>query len=214
MTSVDHIYKDNQEYTLVLTVSDNERATVSRQYEILVDNVAPEIVSFPSDSGLEAEEGTDAFFEAAASDIGAEDILTYRWDFGDGSVESDENLTSVSHVYKDNGEYTLELTVIDDDDGSVTQSETVKVRNLPPVIGVINIPEKVSEGELFKISAQAEDPGEKDTLKFSWDFGDDNVAEGNVVNLSYVNNKDYALTLTVQDGEGAEAQRTISQARL
>ncbi|HCK15671.1 TPA: hypothetical protein DHW51_16235, partial [Candidatus Poribacteria bacterium] len=209
LTSVDHIYKDNQEYTLVLTVSDNERATVSRQYEIVVDNVAPEIVSFPSDAGLEAEEGTDAFFEAAASDIGAEDILTYRWDFGDGNVESDENLTSVSHVYKDNGEYTLELTVTDDDNGSVTQSETVKVRNLPPVIGVINIPEEVSEGELFKLSAQAEDPGEKDTLKFSWDFGDDNAAEGNVVNHSYVNNKDYALTLTVQDEEGAEAQRTI-----
>ena len=125
------------------------------------------------------------------------------------STKSDENLTSVSHVYKDNGEYTLQLIVIDDDGGSVTQSETVKVRNLPPVIGIINIPEEVKEGERFKLSAQATDPGEKDTLKFSWDFGDDNTAEGNVVNHSYVNNKDYALTLTVQDEEGAEAQKTI-----
>ena len=209
LTSVDHIYKDNRDYTLVLTVSDNERATVSRQYEIVVDNVVPEIVSFPSETGLEAEEGTDAFFEAAAFDIGAEDILIFQWDFGDGNTKSDENLTSVSHVYKDNGEYTLQLIVIDDDGGSVTQSETVKVRNLPPVIGIINIPEEVKEGERFKLSAQATDPGEKDTLKFSWDFGDDNTAEGNVVNHSYVNNKDYALTLTVQDEEGAEAQKTI-----
>ena len=209
LTSVDHTYKDNEEYTLVLTVSDDERATVNRQYTIVVDNVAPEITEFPSETNLEAKEGTDAFFVATASDIGSEDVLTYQWDFGDGNTESNENLTSVSHVYKDDGEYNLGLTVIDDDGGSATQSGIVKVKNLPPVIGVINIPEEVREGELFKLSAQAEDPGEKDTLKFSWDFGDDNTAEGNVVNHSYVNNKDYALTLTVQDNEGAEAQKTI-----
>jgi subtilisin len=52
------------------------------------------------------------------------DILTWAWSFGDGATSTAQNPT---HMYTNGGEYTVSLTVTDDDNATGQSSETVTV---------------------------------------------------------------------------------------
>ncbi|RQG86677.1 PKD domain-containing protein [Natrarchaeobius halalkaliphilus] len=88
---------------------------------------------------LSPEPGDEVEFDAADSDGEIED---YGWEFGDGETATGENVT---HAYGEEGEYTVELTVIDD--GGQTDSETVTVSVEPedesPPVDPGEIPDQV-----------------------------------------------------------------------
>ena len=51
-------------------------------------------------------------------------IVSYFWDFGDGTNSTD---VTVDHAYAEDGNYTVTLTVMDDDGASRSMSETKMV---------------------------------------------------------------------------------------
>ena len=57
-------------------------------------------------------------------------IVSYEWDFGDGSTDSG---ATVSHSYEDLGPYTAALTVTDNEGRTATTSVQVTITNPPPV---------------------------------------------------------------------------------
>jgi PKD repeat protein len=65
-------------------------------------------VSFTADSRL-VDEGEPVAFESEVS--GGFSPYSYQWDFGDGEVSNEAN---PSHVYEDEGQYSVLLTVTDD----------------------------------------------------------------------------------------------------
>lgn len=70
-----------------------------------------------------------AFSSLASGD--ADGIIEgYLWDFGDGSPAS--TLANPTHAYAAVGDYTVALTVTDNDGATATTSATVSVVNLPP----------------------------------------------------------------------------------
>jgi PKD repeat protein len=75
-------------------------------------------------------------FNASFSDPGITDTHTIAWDFGDGSEHLTLNSehSTVSHVYRDNGEYDVTLTVTDDEGASTSNSFKVTVNNVAPTI--------------------------------------------------------------------------------
>ena len=71
-------------------------------------------------------------FSASATDPNEGDLLTYTWDFGDGSeLLAGEEMTTVSHVYTAAGSFTLTLTV-NDLDGAVDSATLPVVVTEPP----------------------------------------------------------------------------------
>lgn len=63
-------------------------------------------------------------FDASNSSDSDGSILSYSWSFGDGSTGSGPSST---HTYDSSGDYTVELTVTDDDGASDTTSELISV---------------------------------------------------------------------------------------
>ena len=88
------------------------------------------------------DEGDTFNFNGVATDpAGGLTVLTYFWNFGDGTPEvSGVDLTNVSHVYGDDGNYTLTLTVRNSNTGVATRTLAVAVNNVDPTITAFNVP--------------------------------------------------------------------------
>jgi PKD repeat protein len=121
-------------------------------------------------------EGIEIYFCGSFIDPGVDDTHAVEWNFGGFDVS--ETLIT-SYVFGDNGLYTVNLTVTDDDGGEGFETMKVLVYNEKPSIVDIslcppnqNIPEIIRPlvDELL-LEAKATDPG-SDDLRFTWDWGD------------------------------------------
>ncbi len=113
----------------------------------------------------------------------------------------------VDHVYADQGDYTINVTLTDSQGGELTDFTTVGILNVDPTITEMNA-EDGDEGQLLAFSATATDPGD-DTLTYTWDFGDESETQsGTDVSHTYDDDGLYTVTLTVTDEDGGETIQT------
>jgi PKD repeat protein len=202
-----HTFADNGDYNVILTVTDKDGGVTSQTITAKVDNVIPNIASITQPAKI--NEGQAATFSATATDPGIKDTLTYTWNFGDNTPAVTGQ--SATHTYADNGDYNLILTVTDKDGGVTSQTTTVKVDNIAPAIVNISKPTTITEGQPATFSATVTDPGIKDTLTYSWNFGDStNPATGKSVTHTFADNGNYNVILTVTDKDGGVTNRTIA----
>jgi hypothetical protein len=90
---------------------------------------APALASEMTASPIPATAGEPVTFVAVASDEDG-DVLTYEWDFGDGTLSPES-----THAYTTAGDYVAKVTVTDEDGLAITSSVTVPVRDqpIPPI---------------------------------------------------------------------------------
>ena len=109
-------------------------ATVTVTYKNLIGTVAIRIASQNakpvadfSHSPLEPKSGDTVYFNAAASYDSDGRIVSYKWDFGDGTSGAGE---TVSHVYNvsQNKSFVVVLKVIDDAGDEGVKSEEIEVK--------------------------------------------------------------------------------------
>ena len=118
-------YRDDGEYDVTVTVEDASGRADVGSVRVTVQNVAPTVHGIDRDGAT--LERTELTFRARASDPG-DDRLTFRWDFGDGTVLGpSEGLEVARHAYDRAGNYTLTLTVEDGDGGTTSTTETIVV---------------------------------------------------------------------------------------
>lgn len=91
-------------------------------YEFILVNEPPIADAGPDQ---EAILGESVQFDGSGSSDPDGDIVSYQWDFGDGTPT--ESGAVVSHAYSAADTYTVTLTVIDDDDANGTDTATVTV---------------------------------------------------------------------------------------
>lgn len=138
-------------------------ATVSQQFNITIDRLGQEspVSQIDASSGgvsLDGQVtvGNTVLFDGSMSQdqdpYPSDDngILAYRWsvETPSGTITSEQS--SVSVLYDVEGEYQIELTVIDDEFVSSTRTETLTVGNgVPPVANVLVLGEQILGNELI-----------------------------------------------------------------
>ena len=151
-----HIYADDGDYSVTVQVRDDdmpENAWSEGSFTVTVTNVAPTMEPGPDqavDEGsllsLEAATFSDPGFTHAAA--GTEETFTATIDWGDGTP-AEPGIVSVvqgsagvltrggvagEHAYLDDGEFTVTVTVTDDDQGSTSTTFQVTVNNVAPAV--------------------------------------------------------------------------------
>jgi len=217
--NMQYAYGDDGEYTVDVTVSNNE-GTHTDSFVLTVSSIPATITIVPPASALE---GAEALIDVMIGDPGESfdpatfaALWSFKVNFGDGSDEAfftptfddpSEVKATLAHVYADNGKYTVTVTVVDDDGDVAVKTASVIVDNVVPVITAFNVPTSLDEGEVATFSALAEDP--VDELTYSWSFGDGTlIATGPVVNHTYADNGRYTVKVTVSDGSSTAVSAT------
>src|SRR5207245_2194708 len=118
-------------------------------------------------------------FAAFASDSNVRDVLTYLWNFGDGTPTATGN--PATHNYTTaNTQPTLTVTVSDGHGHSVTSSATINVvadRNTAPSINVLtSSPSSTWTTLPVQITGNVSDP-QGNALLWQWDFNNDGIID-------------------------------------
>ncbi len=201
--AVSHAYSENGIYTVTLTVTDNENKTGSATATKTVLNRLS-IPSF-SESAETVYTGEIIFFDASGSYDPDGTIVSYQWNFGDGTNAAG---ITASHSYADDGIYTVTLTVTDDDGATASTTAVKTVLNRLPFAVFTESAETVYIGETITFNASESYDSDGYIVDYFWDFGDGSNATGVVVSHAYSYNGTYTVTLTVTDDDGATAPAT------
>lgn len=112
---------DNGVYAVTLQVEDDRGGVATDSTTVTVNNLPPIAVAGLDQTGWVGE--PVSFDGSGSSDPGAADTLSFEWDFGDGTPVVNGDRTT--HSYNAAGNYTVTLTVTDDD--GATAIDTVNV---------------------------------------------------------------------------------------
>ena len=150
--------------------------------------------------------GKDEIIEFDASDSYDPDgtIDFYRWNFGDGTSEIlDINPT---HVYAKEGEFTVTLTIVDNNGTSDMKTTTVTISDSPtnqdPVAN-IGGPYSGNVGSITTFNGSSSYDNDGTIASYSWIFGDGSFGTGQTTTHIYSSEGIYTVKLTITDDDGA-----------
>jgi len=142
-------------------------------------------------------------FDASASYDPDGNIVSYTWDFGDGTPPVTENDPITYHAYTSYGDYTVKLTVTDNNGLTGQTQATIHVSQHPVASFTFTPPDPLVH-ELVTFDASASTPDGGEIVSYTWDFGDGNITTTNnpIITHAYSSHGTFTVTLNVTDSEG------------
>jgi len=140
-------------------------------------------------------------FNGSASSDSDGNVASYAWNFGDGSTGTGVN---ASHTFASAGNYTVQLTVTDNQGGTNTTSQSVTATN--------PVPDNVAPTASFTNSCSdlacsfnggASSDSDGTIASYAWNFGDSSTGTGSTASHTYAAAGTYSVQLTVTDNDGA-----------
>jgi Ca2+-binding RTX toxin-like protein len=227
----------SDQYTISLSITDDDTGTSSSSTTVTVNNVAPVLGNL---AAATVDENGTTKLTGTIADPGTKDAFTLVVNWGDPlSPKNIETYTfaagtktfTLCHQYLDDNpsgtpsdQYTIGLTIADDDTGTSGSSATVRVDNVAPVITCLTTSAKevgdAKEGERVWLSANFKDVGRLDTHTAVIDWGDGTVSAGQVTksceggsisgNHVYKWGGVYEIKVTLKDDDTGTASKTAT----
>jgi len=187
-----HTYAGQGDYTVTLTVTDDDALTGTTTLPV---RLWPPAASFAvAHAGFRVD--VDA---SGTTDVDA-NVVSYAWDWGDGSPPGSG--VTATHTYATEGSYTILLTVTDSDAFADTDSRTFALFR-PIASFTASIP---VDTVAVDASASTDDGT---IVSYSWDWGDGSPAGSGVTAAhTYTTTGSKTITLTVTDDVGLQATAT------
>ncbi len=192
-----HVFADNIEYTITLTVSDGTTSReTKKEVNLHATGAIPELKLI-----LESQSNFDVVLSAGlevADDLAGE----FTWDMGDGSAPLTGD--KVSYSYKKAGKYTV-IVSTEFDDQTIEKRIDLDIRaatqnNAP----VAKFSSSVSDKTVTFTNSSTDADG--DELTYVWDFGDGETSTDKNPTHTYKTEetKTYKVKLTVKDGQATD----------
>lgn len=202
-----HTYGAVETFNAVLTVTDAQGLTDTFTLEIIVSesmtgNAAP--IAVANATPLNGEAPLLVNFDASDSSDDNE-IVTYSWNFDDGSTTGSGIVAS--HTYTEEGIYEVILTVTDEEGLSDITTLQINVsaaatENQAPV--AIATADPLNGASPLTVNFDASASSDDDEINsYTWDFGDgSSVGTGVETSHTFETEGIYNVILTVTDTEG------------
>ena len=186
-----HTYSSNGLYNVTLTVIDSfgcsnimtrnnyirvEKPSASYQVIGSTSNCPPLISSFSNQS--------------------SSDVVSWMWDFGDGSSSFLEN---PSHVYSNSGNYNVSLIVSND----LNCFDTLTVNDLIVISGPSGV-FYISDTIICKNEQVVFSPFSTNTDYYFWDFGDGSFSNDSIATHNYASSGNFTPSLVMSDSLGCQ----------
>lgn len=202
-TSAGHAYANEGAFTVTVTATGtytSDAATAA----VTVLNVAP---TATASGNATATEGSPYTLDLSAADPGALDAIAWTIDWGDGTTTAATGRAAVAtHVYGDNGVYTVKATARDDGNLSAgAGGRTVTVDNAPQKLAATG-PSSIVAWARYTLALSAQDVGSDTVSSWTIDWGDGNVevVTGNpsAVTHAYVGAGSFTIAASAADEDG------------
>lgn len=149
-------------------------------------------------------------FSSAGSNDPDGSIVSYAWNFGDGTTSTDPNPTK---IYISAGTFTAVLTVTDN--SGMTGSNSVVITasqaaNLSPVAVAKSSTTSGYAPLAVNFSGQESYDPDGTIASYSWSFGDGGTSTQANPAYTYNNVGNYTATLTVTDNSGAQSSSSVA----
>ena len=162
-------------YKAFLTVID-DRGLQAESEEVvfrLLARPSVDLAATPTDG----QAPIDVSFTAVAMDEDGQ-VTEYQWDFdGDGTIDQSTTTPTVTNTYTDGGTFQAQVTVVDDD--GLTASDTVTVTTLAPELLTVSMAANATQGNApFSVTFTVSTTGPVATIiDYQWDFDGDGAPD-------------------------------------
>jgi PKD repeat protein len=172
----EHIYENAGEHNVSLTITNLEGCISSISKTVHVLNDPSAAFSFEGENC----EGSLIQFEDEST---ADNLISlWTWDFGDGTVVSVDypSNPNISHVYQEDGTYTVTLTIITESVCQSIYTEEFEIQKAPEAL--INV-QTTCLDEAFGFEGEVHLNGGTDIWQWKWNFGDPMSGSNNTSEL-------------------------------
>ena len=185
-----HLYTAAGTFNATLTVTDDDFLTTTAIVPVIVGppNVPP--VAAGSATPAVGKPVLNVEFSSAASADSDGTIVSQSWNFGDGSEPSTE--ANPSHSYPDLGNYSVLLTVTDNDGSINTKAIPVSViPNVAPTAQPVATPRIGKEPLTVALSGATSGDSDGRIDSYAWDYTTDGTIDSTDVDTSFESRNHY-----------------------
>ena len=196
--------KDDQIYIVAETDADGKNEIIvfnsSDEGETWDENIITDDNQPPEADFTYSKERLSVSFFDESFDIDG-NITSWYWEFGDGFNSSEKN---PKHDYNTAGNYTVTLTVTDNNGLDDSTSKTINVLATTPIADFTYTPINPPTNENISFNSTSTAYPDYYIVNYTWNFGDESdLAYGENVTHQYTNNGSYIVNLTVRDNASA-----------
>lgn len=194
---VTHRYETAGDFTVTLTVTDERQSKSTTTRQIKIENTVPPVAHF----NFEPQEGntnTLFTFDGSSSTDSDGRIQSYEWEFGDGAIATGTNVT---HKFSQKGDFSVRLTVTDNDGLEGLREKDLKIIGNPPIASFSITPSTGTTDTIFSFDASASSDIDGRIVEYRW-LIENNTFTNRIPRYSFTREGTFEILLTVTDNDG------------